>query len=293
MFKRVRIAPAMASADGNRTLVEVDPNGSHGMALALAPAKPRWSANHRLAFLVQCCVDSCNPYTKRGQKATQSAYVCLMSALRRHPNGQFDGFKLSLDSVRRRLTDALDEQAKRNKEARAATGRGGSNVQTDEEDLAQRLLELREEKEAEKDALREGRVARTTKLNLEGRENTASQMETHKKGKRRSSNSLGSPYSVPRRALGDKWKTTKDKMQRVMQSAVEIRLRAEAGKEWMRKYSLFKSEPEKWPDPGPDDAYVKKALEEYRNSLGFSVEGDEFDTPNSTDMEDDDALPRI
>eukprot|EP00963_Diacronema_lutheri_P011036 scaffold1313_cov349-Pavlova_lutheri.AAC.5 len=250
-------------------------------------ARGMWTGEHRVALLCQCCVESCNPFTKQGNISTMGAWNCLPFALRADPNRMFDGFSLPIDSLRRHVGTALTSQKTRNQQARAATGRGGTSVHTDEEELVQHLLEQHKAREAERSASKAGRVARTTKLDTEGWVRLSCQMDTHKK-KRRSTASSPSTGSAPHAKSAAEWNRAKTRLNCIFQSAVEESVRMRAGKEWMRFYTLHEDAPTKWPDPGSHEGYIKRALQEHRDSIAVEkiYEKDES-VATTSQMEDE------
>ena len=249
-----------------------------------------WTEDHRILLLRQCCIESCNPITKRGNNATSCAWKCLQFALRADPNRMFDGFSLSIDSLRRHVRLVLSRQRKRNQQARADTGRGGTNVRTEEEELAQHLLEQHEQMERERTALKEGRAARVSKLDAEGKVHLTCQLQTHKK-KRRSEDPASSCTGVVRTNGVARWTGSNSPYKRILQAAVEERVRMRAGEEWMRFYSLHEAMPEKWPDPGTHMAYVEKALEEHRKTLVSRTSDIQNDSvPLSSELEEEEAV---
>eukprot|EP00963_Diacronema_lutheri_P013222 scaffold2441_cov363-Pavlova_lutheri.AAC.2 len=100
----------------------------------------------------------------------------------------FDGSLHLIDSLRRYVRPATTRQMKRNQLSRVARARGGTGVHAEEEVLALHLLEQHEKMESERDALKEGQQARSSKLDAEGRVHLSCQMEM-KGMKRRSEDS--------------------------------------------------------------------------------------------------------
>jgi len=267
----------MAMEDASDPLQELDINVETACAVAIPTKKKSrntWTEKHRMALLAQCCVDECNPIGKPDNKSINAAWACLIYGLRSLPERLFDGMSLSKDSVRRHLQTILEKQQLRNKEARGATGRGGSSVQTDEEDLAQRLLDAKEEALRLKSTAKEGEAARKARLDAEGRVRVHCQMHTHvkKKPRSRSSTSSGSPSSRPSGPTTDEER--KALLRCMMKQAMEEKVRERAERQWMRKYDLHIRDPENWPHPGPEDVFVERAVEDHRVRLSREVENE-------------------
>eukprot|EP00963_Diacronema_lutheri_P011181 scaffold1328_cov375-Pavlova_lutheri.AAC.32 len=289
--KQAQIPDTMAKEGEQPPLEEMDQNVAQDIVPVVASkqvvARGTWTAEHRILLLRQCCIDSCNPITKQGNIATSCARNCLQFALRADPNRMFDGFSLSIDSLRRHVRLAMSRQKKRNQQARAATGRGGTSVHTDEEELAQHLLEQHEKMENERTALEEGRAARSSKLDAEGRVHLSCQMHTHRK-KRRSEDPAATCVGAARAKGLTRWVGANSTYERILQAAVEERVRLRAGKEWMRFYNLHEVSPEKWSDPGTHMDYVERALLEHRKSLAPQPTHVEDEVvPLSSEMEEE------
>lgn len=178
----------------------------------------------------------------------------------------FDGFSLSIDSLRPQLRSLIADQKKRNQQARSSKGQGGTCVRIDAEERSQQLLEQHETMEAERKALQEGRLARIPKLETERQARLSCQMERHRK-KRKTDNpstpSCGRSYKKGLRI----WKSAESLYEKIFMGVVEERVRSRVGEEWMRFFALHESSPQKWPDPICSQNNAERALIEHRAIL--------------------------
>lgn len=125
--------------DGSDPLEELDINVETPCTVAIPTTKKTrntWTEKHRLALLAECCSNECNSIGKPDNKSINAAWALLIYGFRSLLKQVYDGMSLSKDSVRRQLQTILEKHQPRIKEARKASGRVGSNVEIDEEDLA-------------------------------------------------------------------------------------------------------------------------------------------------------------
>lgn len=101
--------------------------------------------------------------------------------MRRHPNGLLDALNLSQRAVERQLAALIEMVEKRNVEALAATGCGGSTVHTNLELGVQRLLDLRDGWKQQRALAKEERSTKLACLDEDAKEALRRSMDAHER----------------------------------------------------------------------------------------------------------------
>lgn len=279
----------MGSAQAAQPLAAIDDNVIERPDDAIEASKikrNKWNEAQQIALVNQMYLDECCPIGKRSHQAINVAWSNLISGLRRHPDGLFDAFNLSQRTIQRQLATLMEKQVKRNAEALAATGRGGSAVHTDLELGVQRLLDLRDGLKQQRAVAKEERNTKLARLDEDAKEALRRSMDTHGKRARRASSDRQSHGSGGPRSNVARLQATVGGVKNLLMVAMEENVEAHAEIAWMKASKFYATHPHVAPDPGPKDAWIEKALAVHRAkvqrvSVVDNITSEEDDTNNN------------
>ena len=267
----------MGSIQAHQPLVVVDDNVENGPMAVLEPMKVKrntWSEAQQIALVNQTYLDERCPIGKQSHGEINTAWSKLLQALAEHPDGVFDDFNLSHRSIQRQLSALMEKQDKRNAQALAATGRGGSAVQTDLEQGLQRLLDLRDGLKQRRAVEKSERNTKLARLDEDAKKALKRSMDTYAKKRRSSSDqrsrgSGGGPANVAALQSG------LDAANGLLKVAMEQGVEAHAETMWMQARAFHTTHPDLEPHPGPKEAWIAKALAEHRKKVEKAAEGEQ------------------
>eukprot|EP00963_Diacronema_lutheri_P006850 scaffold613_cov325-Pavlova_lutheri.AAC.2 len=108
-----------------------------------------------------------------------------------------------------------------------------------------------------------GRAKHMAMLNEQGKENTVRQMETHAHKAKRRRSSVGNKSTGGFQEVAKDFVAELDVFTQVARHASLQAARTNAMAQWTRDYKLWKAFPDAFPDQGPREASVARAVQEH------------------------------
>ena len=168
----------------------------------------------------------------------------------------------------------MEKQDKRNAQALAATGRGGSAVQTDLEQGLQRLLDLRDGLKQRRAVEKSERDTKFARLDEDAKKALKRSMDTHAKKRKRSSSERLSGGSLRAGSSVATLSTKVEAATQLVRIAMEENVEAHAEMAWMKARKFHATHPHVAIDPGPQDAWIAKAVEAHRQKVQIATTDD-------------------
>lgn len=267
----------MGSVQTHQPLIVVGDNVDDATVVVSVPTKVKrnaWTEAQQIALVNQTYLDECCPIGKRSHGELNAAWSKLLEALARHPDGVFDDFNLLQRAIQLQLSALMEKQDKRNAEALAATGRGGSAVQTDLEQGLQRLLDLRDRLKQQRAVEKSEQNTKLARLEEDAKKALKRSMDTCAR-KRRSSSEQRSRGSGGGQSNVMALQASIDEANGLLKVAMEEGVAAHAETMWMKAREFHAMHPHLEPHPGPKEAWIEKAIAVHRSKVEKAFAGEQ------------------